>query len=412
MVETVVRGPLVNIGSVLDGRVDPFDGPGLEYQSTGFPDIRFSGVNTTGITRGRVRAWLNSPFIVGCDNCPQTFSTNGLVTAAAPVAGTPMTLFSAQQAGANAGNPTMAPGVSIYRSDTNALVTGLSCLDFGFTTGTTTAGSTSVTVPDSTQFVLGQWIAIGGVGAVGNVAPLYTQVVAIPSSTAITLRDAAVTALANAPIGNAMPPVPLGAASAGVFPKAVWPFLPGGIGAYLNPVESLARCVSITGVAATAAQTIPVRGYDIYGFPMTETIAIPAGAATTYGKKAFKYIASITPTTAGGTIAVGWGDTFGIAVRSDKWEYTNNFYAGAFQTAQTGWHAFDGTNPATGTTFDVRGTLTVSANANASLAPIATPAATNGTNRLMIATSVPLYNNIQGTPINSAPMYGVTQFAG
>ena len=410
MAETVLRGPLVNIGSVLDGRAELFDGPGLEYQATGFPDIRFPNVNTTGISRGRVRALLNSPFAVMCDNVPQAAAAAGLAAAQAVVPPAPLTLLATGQANGTApGVPTASPGLSIYRADTGALVTGLYGLDFGFTTGTTTVGSTTLPVVDGTLFAVGQWIAVGGAGNAAKTLPLYTQVLSIVGNN-LFLRDVPVAAITNAPIGSALPPVPTGASSAGIFPVAVYPFVAGGLSAFLNPPEALARCVSVTGTAGAAAQLVAVRGYDVFNFPLTETINFAGGVSTAYGKKAFKYVASITPPTAGGTISAGWGDTFGLHVRSDKWEYTNLFYNGTFLTTSAGWLAGDKTNPATGITGDVRGTLQVSTNGAGTA--IAAPAATNGVIRLMIATTVPLYNNLAGTPSNAAPMYGVTQFAG
>jgi hypothetical protein len=409
--ETILRGPGCNAGAVLDGRVEPNDGPGLEYQATGFPDVRFPNLNTTGMSPGRVRGWLNSPFIVACDNIPQANSATVLAAATTIVAGTPIPLLTAGQAnGTTAGNPTMMPGTSIYRADTGALVSGLAALDFGFTTGTTVVGNNNMTVNDGTLFVPGQWIAVGGAGNAAKTVPLYTQVMAVAANV-VTLRDAPAAAVTNAPIGSAVPPVPYGAASRGIFPQAVAPFMTGGIQNFLNPPEALARGIVLTAVAGTAAQAVPVRGYDVYGFPMTEIFNLTGGAQTLYGKKAFKYLASVTPVTVGGTLAVGISDVFGIHVRSDKWEYTNLFYSGAFLTTSAGWLAGDKTNPATNASGDVRGTLQVSAAGGGT--PIAAPAATNGTtNRLMIATTVPLFNNLSGTPVNPTSMYGSTQYAG
>lgn len=413
MAETVFRGPAYSAGSMIDGRVEPMDGPGLEYQANGFPDVRFTPTRKDGLYPGRVRSILNSPFFVCCDNVPQQAATAGLVTSGA-LSSVNMTLVATQSNGATAGLPTASPGVSIIRSDTGALVTGLTALDFGFTSGTTTTGgtSTTITVPDSTLFYVGQWIAVGGAGNSGKTLPLYTQVLALASATTITVSLGAQAAITNAPIGNTIPQGPL--LPVGTSPNAVFPFLSGGLGIFLNPPEAIARIASITGNAGSTAQNFTVRGYDIYHFPMTEVIAFAGGAVTTFGKKAFKYIASITAasTDAGHNLSAGFGDTFGFHVRTDKWEYVNTFFGGSFATSSSGWLTADKTNPATGTTGDVRGTVQAGA-----LGAGSTPAAplnvgTDGTRRLMMAMTVPLYNNIFGTPVNPVPMYGQTQFAG
>lgn len=133
---------------------------------------------------------------------------------------------------------------------------------------------------------------------------------------------------------------------------------------FYDPSKNIARNITVTGNGTDTSGTWTVRGYDIYGYPMTETIT---GAATIVsGKKAFKFVASVTP---GGTIAstlvtVGTGDVIGfpLAVASvgyvDIW-YNNTQSAALttpFGTASA--YAFqDATTPATATTGDVRGTI-------------------------------------------------------
>jgi len=130
-----------------------------------------------------------------------------------------------------------------------------------------------------------------------------------------------------------------------------------------DPTKALSRVVSITTAAGDTA-VYTVRGYDIYGYPMTEALTA-AGATTVTGKKAFKYVASITPVgTVGATATAGTGDVFGFPI------YTQAFvigadadvaisWNGAAITATTGYLAGVTTNPATATTGDVRGTYAV-----------------------------------------------------
>jgi hypothetical protein len=396
---------------MFDGRVEPLDGPGLDYQANGFPDVRFAPTRKDGQYAGRVRSILNSPFFVCCDNVPQAAANNIIVAAQTPggVAGNTVPLVAVQVNGTAAGVPSLCPGVSIYRADTNQLVTGLTAIDFGFTTGTTTTGgtSTTITVPDSTLFYVGQWIAVGGAGNAAKTLPLYTQVLVLATATTITVSLGAQAALTNAPIGNAGP-FTTAVAPYGFVANAVVPFSQGGLGLFLNPPEALARCISLVSTA-TAAAPITIRGYDIFGYPLTETLTENA-ITPVYGKKAWKYIASVTVTnTDTHAVSIGIGDTFGFHARTDKWEYTNEFYNGAFIASSVGWTAGVITTP-TGTTGDVRGTVQVSGNGFGT--PITGGAATDGVKRLMLAMTVPLYNNLNGTPVNAAPMYGQTQFAG
>ena len=64
MVETTFRGPGVVGGSTYDGRIEPMDGPSLDYQGDGIPDIRFWPMKKDGLYPGRIPALLNSPYIV------------------------------------------------------------------------------------------------------------------------------------------------------------------------------------------------------------------------------------------------------------------------------------------------------------------------------------------------------------
>lgn len=133
-----------------------------------------------------------------------------------------------------------------------------------------------------------------------------------------------------------------------------------------DPVKSLARNVRIT-TAATDVAVYRILGFDLYGYPMTENLQA-AGATTVSGKKAFKYIQSITPLGAGpvgATVTVGTGDVFGFPLYSSTFYGTTMpadisiAWAGAQITSTTGYLAGDGTNPATSTTGDVRGTWPV-----------------------------------------------------
>ena len=73
-----------------------------------------------------------------------------------------------------------------------------------------------------------------------------------------------------------------------------------------DPTKAIARNVRITTTADDSGGFYTVAGYDLYGFPMTETITGVATAVAS-GKKAFKFISSITPSgTAAFNRRYGW----------------------------------------------------------------------------------------------------------
>ena len=153
-----------------------------------------------------------------------------------------------------------------------------------------------------------------------------------------------------------------------------------------------------------------VKGYDLFGQSMTETISVAANSVA-YGKKAFKYIASVTPNKSGssaGTFSIGTSDNYGFPVRNDYWEYNNVYVNGAFLTASTGWLAADATSPATATTGDVRGSVQVG-----TIGPNGSGAAggpMDGVKRLAIFSSIALYNAINANNLSYATLFGNTQF--
>lgn len=160
-----------------------------------------------------------------------------------------------------------------------------------------------------------------------------------------------------------------------------------------DPTTLISRAVRIVSVGNDSTATFVVRGFDIYWYPMVETIT-GANAGTATGKKAFKYISSITPagTLSGSAVTVGTTDVIGLPLRSDYFgEFEVNVNA-TWITASTGYTAPDTTSPATATTGDVRGTYLLQ-----------TPS--NGTIRVM-AFSSPSVNNISS--VNG--LFGVPQF--
>ena len=161
-------------------------------------------------------------------------------------------------------------------------------------------------------------------------------------------------------------------------------------------VADVPRAVTITSGGNDSGISFLVKGYDIYGAPMSEAITgANAGAAT--GKKAFYSIVSITPSaSAATTVTAGTSDVFGLPVSvidavyitNAKWNATLAANAGTFVAADT-------TSPATTTTGDVRGTFAQAG------------AASNGARRLVVTISLSDLNIGNGQTI--AGVLGVTQ---
>lgn len=134
---------------------------------------------------------------------------------------------------------------------------------------------------------------------------------------------------------------------------------------FYDPTKALSRNVRITTNADDTGGFYTVAGNDIYGFAMSEKITgVSSGVAA--GKKAFKFIRSITPsgTINSTSVTVGTGDVFGFPIRvgtvgyADVW--WNSTLATALATPFGTASAFtfaDATTPATQVTGDVRGTI-------------------------------------------------------
>src|SRR5260221_346660 len=148
-----------------------------------------------------------------------------------------------------------------------------------------------------------------------------------------------------------------------------------------DPTKALARCLTFTSAGDDSAATALVRGYDIYWYPMTESVTLTNASAAT-SKKAFKYIASITPagTLSGSNLSVGQSDTIGFPMRSDLQTYAQIYFPDTtLISATTGYTAAVTTDPATTTTGDVRGTY-------------ALQTASNNTRPLVVRLAIPLAN--------------------
>lgn len=168
-----------------------------------------------------------------------------------------------------------------------------------------------------------------------------------------------------------------------------------GVIAVVDPRRSIGRAVSVTGSALATGGNIIVRGYDIYGAAMAETIAAPASATTVNGKKAFKAIASVTPQfTDAHNYSIGTADIFGFPLAVYNFGNVDIVWNNARITASTGWLTAD-VNTATATTGDVRGTYAVQS-------------ASDNSKRLQVLLTVSPWNAEAATGATS--LFGMAQY--
>ena len=388
-------------------------GPNVLYQAQGFFDVRIwvPKDKLQGYT-GNAQAHMMLPHVKSIGQIPAALAANNIAAAQNVSSGVAMTLAAAS-VGVTLNVP-IIPFSSVMNSSAAIVATAAIALDFGYAFGSTTAGSATITVSDSTLFYPGQNIVIGGVGNSGGTTCLLTQVATLASATTITVISSAVPQATNAtaPIGsgNMQGPSEVGFR----LPVAAQPFLAGGPANFLDPRQAITRGVQITGAGGSSGGTFTVAGWDIYGQPMTETITVGA-ASTGWGKKAFKYISSVTPNFSdAANYTVGTSDVFGFAYRSRAVEDTRVWWAAALMVSGTGWLTADTTSPATATTGDVRGTIQTSTNGGGSGIGAS---ASNGTvvslamsgRRLEMAQWLSVAPVLMGTSAAPRTIYGVTQ---
>lgn len=352
---------------------NPQMGPSLFVSGNGLLDPRSQFTYTPGQQDNvPVFGFLGTNSILTINVPPVTLSAALIAASAHTTGGTAMTLASSATAG-------LAVGVGITRQDTGVAVTGLLELDPEQAVGTATiaAGSTVMSVTAMTtgngdnlffpgMVLSGTSIAAGttilsygtGNGGIG------TYNISAPPTAAIA--------------GGTITGVATGLAASGLA------FGSAGTVNLWNPCSLLARAVSVTSTTGqTAGATFTVRGFDVYGFPVTEVITLSgASATTTNGKKAFKYILSVTPNTTDGTnsYSIGTTDIIGLPIRSDTFQVGAEYDVSLMMNnaaiaASTGYTAADKTTP-TSSTGDVRGTYALQTPSNGTLRLIATQSPT------------------------------------
>jgi len=149
----------------------------------------------------------------------------------------------------------------------------------------------------------------------------------------------------------------------------------------------VARSVTITAAGANTA-TYTIFGFDIYGQPMSQTLAAPSTSTVT-STKMFKTVTRITnanATAAGSNISAGFSDVIGLPYRVTTRDYVS-FNYNATVGLLSAVTVADVTSPATVSTGDVRGSITLASAADGVkrlVAIIALPAIACGPNATRI----------------------------
>lgn len=396
-------GPVVSFGTAAADSYDnnPEAGTSLFYNGAGILDPRpYYGYNPGQDFGADTAGWLGTSNISTLNVVPYALSTAGIAAAAATVAATPMTLVSA-----NSTTTGVSVAQSIARADTGATVTGLLAID-GYTSisgyvsnGTSgTAGNIlTVTTAANGPLIIGMVITGTGIATGTYVTGYGPTTSAAAAGTGFTGTYTVSTSVAAGTSGSPLTiTANVGSSTVNALNASRIPFGSAGTIQPWNPQGLLGRAVSVTATTVGTSPVFTVAGYDIYGFPMTEALTATA-SSTVNGKKAFKYITSVTPSAADSTntYSIGVSDIIGLPLRSDNFgDILVNYSASldpALVTANTGYTAAVKTL-ATATTGDVRGTYALQT------------AAAKATNRLFVRQTPALYN--VGSIVG---LYGVTQ---
>jgi hypothetical protein len=410
---SVESGPVIISGNTNPAQLSDSDvGPSLVFQGQGLIDPR--QVQSIDAAPGSlVYGFYNTEMVSLLDFVPVAANASNIATitsgAVVPVGGTlgPIALT------APAASVSVSPNVPVTAFNTakqsGNVVTAPVTIDFGFLSNVTTAAASAVltlnAAADNKYFFKGQWLLIPGAGT-STTQPWTGQVLSI-SGASITLSTLAGQTISGTGRVGTLDP---GGVSA-------WPWVKAGCVALMDPTQSSSRAVQIVSSSAsdTSAFSVVLRGYDIYGNPMTESVALN-GTTIAYGKKAWKHLVSYSITKSGGgttsgNITIGTSNVFGLPLRSDFFEYITEYYAAAFISSNGStnplWTIADSTNPATTTSGDVRGTIQVGSLGGGT----STATAPNGSNRLAVFMSVPAYNAINANNLNSNTLTGVAQNA-
>ena len=180
-----------------------------------------------------------------------------------------------------------------------------------------------------------------------------------------------------------------------------------------NPGAGTGRCLAITTSSSGDGGTFSIAGRDMYGYLMTETIAVSQGTTNSSGytiitQKAFKYVSAITNTSTptSTSVSIGISDRYGMPFKVPYCGQNLDIrlLASAFSSAvpvalsSASFTLASTAATQTSTTPDVRGIY-------------ASTTASNGTVRLQI-TVTPTASGVSTiTSTNVTPLFGGAQYS-
>jgi hypothetical protein len=377
-------GPYICWGGVADN--NPHTAPSVYFGGTILYDPRtYYGYQ---VGRAKLRGgWYNTSFVQSVNAIPMTKSATIIAAAQHAVSGTPLTLASS-----NVDGLAVVSG-GITRADTGAQTSSVLKIDplVASVTANLTLGSNIMTVT-----------AVGGGGGhcynqlcAGMVLTDATTAGNLPTGVTITGWNAnqqgtgggllGTYLLSAAALATATGDTVTGLFTAGL---STIGFGPESSINVFNPGDMSSRTLLYTASSASGVGgPITTRGFDVYGYPITETVTIAPGTALTIaGTKAFKYVLSSTPgfTDATYNYSVGTNDVVGLPFRSDGFQLgglpadVSLVFNAAAIAATTGYLAAVLLTP-TASTGDPRGTY-------------ALQTASNGTLRLVAVQAPPIAN--------------------
>jgi hypothetical protein len=183
-----------------------------------------------------------------------------------------------------------------------------------------------------------------------------------------------------------------------------------------NPSAGTGRNVQIITSSSGDGGTFSIAGRDMYGFKITESIALSQGTTNSSGvtmktQKAFKYISSIknttTPTSTG--VSIGFGDTYGFPLYTPYVGFNSQV---AILASGVGSSLGGIVNLSSGNTILAAGTSITQTSTTADVrGTFASTTASNGVVRIQMLCT-PVASAAAGiTSTNVAPFFGATQFS-
>jgi hypothetical protein len=396
-----ISGPHIVYGD-LPGSAgnNPEAGPSGDYQGSFLVDPRYQyQPGMTGI--GHIKGFLGSTGLCVLDAAPQAKSATLLYSGqpAVPAGGSLAVALPTSNSGLSlaVGVPLVPFGQPMRVANQQTVV----CLDPGHTKCTTSASSKAITIPsggDGRLIRVGQFVGVPGAGSSGAFfsSQVLARSIGADGTGTITVADQPATAVTAGPL------MLMDLTGASVVP---WHYA--GAGAMFDPYSAVARRLEYVSTnAGDTTYTATAVGYDFHMQPLSETVTFN-GTTVVTGRKAFRYLSSLTIGKTGGgtpagTLRVGTSDYFGFGLKVENWEAVRAFWNSSSLTGSTvtggGFTAADATTANTTSTTDVRGSYGVG-----------TAAAADGSRRLTAFVSPPARQLLAATWADPTPLFGVAQ---